>query len=52
MYNIIELLIIYIVYCRFSCALPTSMTVQPVIREMSDCPLLRGGHQDTQVNLV
>ena len=52
MFNVVELLVICIIYYRFSCALPTSMSVQPVIREMSDCPLLRGGHQDTQVSLL
>ena len=35
-----------------SCALPVSMLVRPVVKEMTDCPLLRGagqGNQDIQV---
>ena len=35
--------------CSVSCALPLSVSVRTIVREMYDCPLLHGGNQDVQV---
>ena len=42
--------LLHLIFHSVSCALPVFMTIRPVVKEMTDCPLLRGTSQDLQVD--